>query len=173
MDREIEEDILRALRRITRAIDIHSRRLVNTYGLTGPQLLCLRTLDKADTTTLGRLADELSLSQSTITGIVDRLEARQLVARERSAENRRKVTVSLTDAGRALVVQAPSPLQESLITELRKLDAASQTRIRDHACGRGGDDGRQWLGCGPRIVVDPDDPAVGGTVHRGSSFFCH
>lgn len=130
-DRSIDEEILRALRRITRAIDIHSRRLVNTYGLTGPQLVCLRALERAGETTPSRLANELSLSQSTVTGIIDRLAARQLLTRERTAPDRRMVTVAITEAGRALIAQAPSPLQESFLDKLQTLDPASQTRIRD------------------------------------------
>ena len=41
-----EERVLRALRRIVRAIDLQSRRLEQEVGLTGPQLICLRVLDQ-------------------------------------------------------------------------------------------------------------------------------
>ena len=39
---DYQEDILRSLRRIMRAVDLYSRRLVTDHGLSGPQLLCLR-----------------------------------------------------------------------------------------------------------------------------------
>src|SRR5512140_3522668 len=109
---EVKEAILRSLRRITRAIDLHSRHLAHTFGLTGPQLVCLRAVGARGKMTPSELAKEVSLSQATITGIIDRLAARQLVARERSNYDRRLVTVVITTAGRALIDQAPSPLQE-------------------------------------------------------------
>ena len=130
MSSEIEEAILRSLRRITRAIDLHSRKLANTFGLTGPQLVCLRALARRGAVTPSVLAREVSLSQGTVTGILDRLVARQLVTRERNPADRRQVTVTLTDSGRQLVDSAPSPLQERFVEHLSRLEAAEQERIR-------------------------------------------
>lgn len=127
----IDDDILRALRRITRAIDLHSRKLANTFGLTGPQLVCLRVLADVESATPSFLAKEVALSQGTITGIIDRLVLRQLVQRTRATTDRRLVTVTLTNAGRALVKQAPSPLQETFTEQLAQLPAADQARLRD------------------------------------------
>lgn len=129
MATQYEDRILRALRRITRSIDLHSRQLATSYGLTGPQLICLRTLGQLGEITPGRLAREVSLSQATITGIVDRLVARQLVNRERSSVDRRQVTVSLTEAGAALVASAPSPLQERFVEQLAACDLEEQETI--------------------------------------------
>jgi DNA-binding MarR family transcriptional regulator len=131
MSRSVEDEILRALRRITRAIDLHSRRLANTYGLTGPQLVCLRALQRLGRASPSALAKEVSLSQGTVTGIVDRMLARQLVTRERNPLDRRQVLVGLTSAGHALVAQAPSPLQERFVQQLAQLPDGEQTQIRD------------------------------------------
>ncbi len=128
MSRELEEDILRALRRITRAIDLHSRYLSNTYGLTGPQLVCLRAIAAGEITP-SRLAERVALSHATITGIIDRLVHRQLVTRERSTRDRRVVTVRITEAGQSLIEQAPSPLQESFLDRLTSLPEAVQQQI--------------------------------------------
>ncbi len=124
-----EENILRALRRISRAIDLHSRHLASTFGLTGPQLVCLRALGQREHATPSELAKEVSLSQATVTGIVDRLVARQLVTRERKHKDRRLVTVTITKAGRDLIEQAPSPLQESFLERLRALPDEEQDRL--------------------------------------------
>jgi DNA-binding MarR family transcriptional regulator len=115
---------------MTRAIDLHSRKLANTFGLTGPQLVCLRALRAVDHATPSALAKEVALSQGTVTGIIDRLAARQLVTRERNPNDRRLVTVAVTDAGRALVAQAPSPLQETFLRQLAALAPAEQQNIR-------------------------------------------
>ncbi len=131
MASDVEEDILRALRRMTRGIDLHSRRLANTYGLTAPQLVSLRAVHALGEVSPGALARAVSLSQATVTGIIDRLVARQLVTRERKAKDRRVVTVSLTEAGRLLAEQAPSPLQEAFVCRLKALPEPAQLRIRD------------------------------------------
>lgn len=121
MSSPIEDDILRSLRRITRAIDLHSKQLLAECGLTGPQLVCLRTIGRQTHVSVGQLANAVSLSQATITGIVDRLVDRGLVRRRRGTTDRRSVSVSITDAGRELVASAPSPLQERFSSRLRAL----------------------------------------------------
>lgn len=124
-----EDKILRTLRRITRAIDLHSRRLAIQFGLTGPQLVCLRVLKDQGPLTPSWLAREVALSQGTITGIVDRLFKRGLVTRDRSPTDRRSVTVAITEKGLDLIKKAPSPLQESFATELRTLPEENQLVI--------------------------------------------
>jgi len=124
-----EGTILRKLRRITRAIDLHSRRLATQFGLTGPQLVCLRVLENQGPLTPSKLAREVALSQGTITGIVDRLFKRDLVTRDRSSTDRRSVTVAITQKGLEMIKKAPSPLQESFAIELRRLPEENQLVI--------------------------------------------
>ena len=124
-----EEPILRSLRRITRAIDLYSRYLAGTFGLTGPQLVCLRAIGQSDGITPGGLSKEVELSQATVTGIVDRLESQKLVARLRNDKDRRRVSLRLTDAGRSLLDRAPSPLQDQFVQRLRRLPEEEQRQI--------------------------------------------
>jgi DNA-binding MarR family transcriptional regulator len=129
MSIEYEESILRSLRKITRAIDLYSHQLARQFKLTGPQIVCLRQLHRDGTTAPGQLAKEVSLSQATITGILDRLESRGLVERERSTEDRRRVIVRLTAEGSALAESAPSPLQERFATKLAGLPRENRAVI--------------------------------------------
>ncbi len=119
------EEVLIALRRIMRAIDLHSRELSQRCGLTGPQLIILAALHPSDSEcpTIGRLARSIHLSQATVTGILTRLEARGLVQRKRSGDDRRQVFVSLTDSGRETLGRAPSPLQDRFIAAFSRLHA--------------------------------------------------
>lgn len=69
------------------------------YGLTMPQYqLLLAALNESDAT-LGGLSEHLNCSRGNVTGIVDRLERDGWLERERSAEDRRVITVRLTDKG--------------------------------------------------------------------------
>ncbi len=112
-----------------RAIDLHSRYLAREYELTTPQLICMRILEKRSMSSLGKLAEEMSISQATLTGIVDRLSARKLVTRRRKSSDRRSIVISLTQEGKDLVRQAPSPLQESFTRKLRALPSENLTII--------------------------------------------
>ena len=121
MSGDYEEDILRSLRRVTRAIDLYSRQLAKQYQLTGPQVVCIRQIQRDTPTSPGELARAISLSQATVTGILDRLLKRGLVRRERSEEDRRRVIVTLTSSGKELARTVPSPLQERFAERLAAL----------------------------------------------------
>lgn len=125
----LEEQVIAALRRITRAIDLHSRLLLQKYGLTSPQLAALQTVQRMQPVTVGVVAKEIHLSQATVTGILGRLEARGLVVRTRGSQDRRSVYVELTEAGDKLVKEAPSLLQERFHRELSRLQEWEQTMI--------------------------------------------
>ena len=121
------EDVLISLRRIIRAMDLHSKHLVKTTGLTTAQLLLMQTVLRREAMTIGELANDIHLSQATVTTILDRLEARKLLVREGSKEDKRKVHIRLTDEGRQLVAHAPVPLQEHFIEQFTKLQPWEQS----------------------------------------------
>ncbi|HEY9148344.1 MAG TPA: MarR family transcriptional regulator, partial [Gammaproteobacteria bacterium] len=108
-------DVLISLRRIIRAIDMRSRRLMQQAGFTGPQLLVLQALGAHEEMSAGDLAREVNLSQGTVTSILGRLEKRELIQRIRSHTDRRKVYVTLTEEGKAQLASAPTLLQERFI----------------------------------------------------------
>ena len=125
----LHRDVLVALRRIIRAIDLHSRALAQRFGLTGPQLVILEELARRGATPIGAVADAISLSVATVTGILSRLEARGLVERRRDDQDRRKVFVSVTPAGAELLEEAPPALQESFMAAFERLQDWEQTLI--------------------------------------------
>ena len=127
----VDDRILRSLRRISRALDLHSKQLKSTHRLTAPQLICMRELREARALTPSELALAVSLSQATITGILDRLERRELVRRTRNPADKRRVNVELTDAGLAAVQAAPLPLHALFAKRLAGLPANEQTKIED------------------------------------------
>ena len=67
------DQVLMCLRRVIRATDLHSRRLAKISGLTAPQILLLQAIRKLEGAAIRQLADEVSLSQATVTNILDRL----------------------------------------------------------------------------------------------------
>ena len=123
------EEVLVALRRVIRATDLHSKYLAKTTGLTTPQILLLQTIRDKGEITIGELANEVSLSQATVTSILDRLEKRELVYRERSLEDKRKVHAHLTEQATETLKEAPIPLQEHFTQQFGDLQEWEQTMI--------------------------------------------
>lgn len=123
------EEVLVALRRVIRATDFHSKHLAKTVGLTAPQILLLQTIRAKGEVTIGELANEVSLSQATVTSILDRLEKRELVFRERSKEDKRKVHAYLTEQAAEILKEAPIPLQEHFTRQFGDLQEWEQTMI--------------------------------------------
>ncbi|MCG8405446.1 MAG: MarR family winged helix-turn-helix transcriptional regulator [Phycisphaerales bacterium] len=117
----IEDEIVAALRRIIRGVDLHSRHLVHEVGLTWPQLATLRAAERLGECSIKALARAVHLSQPTLTGIVQRLTRSGYVERSRHAQDGRSVNVTITEAGRNLLRDAPSLLQDRFHTELAKL----------------------------------------------------
>lgn len=121
--------VLASLRRIIRAIDLHSRDLVQKYGLTGPQLVLLKELVESSPQTVSRLASAVSLSQATVTGILDRLERNRMIERVRDSNDKRRVMVSPTAAAEAALAGAPPLLQEHFTRAFDRLPEWERTQI--------------------------------------------
>ena len=129
-DTALVKEIFMDLRRIMRSMDVYSRQLSNSHGLTGPQMLCLREVAERGSLTTGDLARSIALSPATLTGILDRLEMRGLVSRERRPEDKRRVLVSLTSMGEQMSHELPSPMQDRFGSKLASLPADEQAVIR-------------------------------------------
>jgi len=123
--------ILRAVRRVARALALASRDLARQHGLTAPQLMCLRLLNEQGALSAGALAGALSLSPQTVTGLIDRLHARELVTRVRSETDRRQVRIGLTDQGRGLIRAAAPGLQDRFVARLDTLETARRAGLRE------------------------------------------
>lgn len=122
-------EVLIALRRIIRATDLHSKYLAKNTGLTAPQMLLLQTLRNKGEDTVGALAKEMSLSQATVTTILDRLEKKALISRERSTTDRRKVLVYLSDSALDILKDAPLPLQDQFTRQFNDLQEWEQLML--------------------------------------------
>lgn len=95
----ITDAVLVAIRKIIRASDLHSNHMRRSTGLTSPQLLLLKAMQANPDASVGQLSEQISLSQATVTTVLDRLEMDGLAIRERSTTDRRKVHARLTEKG--------------------------------------------------------------------------
>jgi DNA-binding MarR family transcriptional regulator len=114
-------ETMQSLRRIFKALQNYSHEVSHRYGITGPQLWVLKTVFKDGGLPLGELSQKMYLHPSTITGVVNRLEKKGYVSRDRDQEDRRVVMVQLTPKGKRLVKRAPNPVQGKMLHGLRQL----------------------------------------------------
>jgi DNA-binding MarR family transcriptional regulator len=121
--------ILRSLRRIIRAVDIYSGKLKSKYQITGPQLVCLLAIVETGSLTITAIAKRVHVSPSTVVGILDRLEKKELIRRDRDHKDKRQVNVAATEKGVQLADYAPSPLQDGLARALNRLSNLEQATI--------------------------------------------
>jgi DNA-binding MarR family transcriptional regulator len=110
-----------------------SRRLskdeASQYGVTPTQLSVLKLLHEIGDLSLGTLSREIRAHNSTVTGIVDRMEAAGLVERARSEEDRRVWIIRLTAQGRRVAEKAKVSPWEILRNALAELPPADQERL--------------------------------------------
>lgn len=123
---ELHDQVLVSVRRIIRATDLHSRKLGKETGLTTPQLVVMLAIRQQNMSVASEIARIVSLSQATVTNILNRLESHGLVSRTRSEEDKRRINVSLTAQGNTLLESAPQPLQESFIERFGALEIWEQ-----------------------------------------------
>lgn len=126
---EIVAQVLQSLRRIIRSVDLHSQVLKKNIGLTGPQLLVLTEIKREPGLSSGEVARRVNLSHPTVTSILDRLEARNLITRTRAASDKRRVELHITQSAAGLLERSPVPLQEEFIRNFELLEDWEQSQI--------------------------------------------
>jgi len=123
--RTLSDDSIRAvldcIRHLVRALRISSRAAEQRVGLSGAQLFVLHKLSDGRTLSLGELADQTFTHQSSVSVVAQRLVARRLVVKRRARDDARRIELTLTSAGRALLRRAPEAAQERLIAGLDRL----------------------------------------------------
>lgn len=123
------EEVLVALRRIIHATDLHSKRVARESGLTIPQIVILQSVRDLGEVTTGQISRRVSLSQGTVTSILDRLEERELVERYRSPTDRRVVHTRLTKEGKSALRRAPALLHDRFLEQFEDLSERRQHEI--------------------------------------------
>lgn len=104
--------VLTAIRRILRATELTSKSLLLATGLTPSQLLLLRLLEEDGEMSPGQIAKRMGITQATITGIIHKLEQRELVVRRKGETDRRQVWLSLSEMATTVLAATPDGVHE-------------------------------------------------------------
>jgi DNA-binding MarR family transcriptional regulator len=124
---QLDNQLCFLFHRISRELTAAYRPLLADLGLTYPQYLVMLVLWEDDGLGVGEIGERLSLDSGTLSPLLRRLESAGLVTRVRAAEDERRVTIHLTQAGRALEERAadvPAELAAHLVDDMTQYDQA-------------------------------------------------
>jgi DNA-binding MarR family transcriptional regulator len=118
-------EFLRLIWALDHNLHVSSKRMAGLHGITGPQRLVVRLIGQNPEVSGGELARVLHVHKSTITGIVQRLEAQGLVRRATDAVDARRIRLTLTAAGRRVCGPLPGTAEAAVRRVLAATDARS------------------------------------------------
>jgi DNA-binding MarR family transcriptional regulator len=121
LDKAIIVDSIRA---IARGLRTTGRQTDEPGGVTGAQIDVLRALQGKPASSINDLASRTFTHQSSVSMVVGRLVQDGLVMRTSSAQDGRRVALSLTSEGRALLKRSPDSSEERLLAALRSMNHA-------------------------------------------------
>ena len=124
--------VMDALRRVVRALRVSTRAAERRFGISGAQLFVLEKLVEAPAPSVDHLAARTLTDQSSVSMVVSRLVAADLVRRTPSRGDARRVSISLTPSGRALVRKAPHTAQTRLIAGLQTFSRSELRQLGDY-----------------------------------------
>lgn len=116
------KDIVGSIRKLVRAVYLDSQKMSRQFGLTGQQSLVLRLLLNNGSMSSADLSRLMYVTPSNMTGIIDRLERKDLIERVRKEGDRRVALITLTDTGKHLSERIPDSIEKKIITELADLE---------------------------------------------------
>src|SRR5690349_3710269 len=106
-EQQSTNEIMDAIRSIVRALRVNTRSIEIRLGISLAQLWVLQLLEARPSQSVNDLAEATATHQSSVSVVVRRLVDRGFVTRKAAIEDRRRVCVDITDAGRDLLQKAP------------------------------------------------------------------
>ena len=107
------------------------RHLAADTGLSFVQLLLIRILEARGPMRMGAASDDLALSDTVMTGVVDRLEERGLVVRTADPSDRRAIRIGLTASGRRIARSTLEPYEQALEEIFAGMDIEAVNRFAE------------------------------------------
>lgn len=121
--------VLKKFRIIYGTVRQHFREIERTCGVTGSQLWVMQEVSNTPGIGISELAERLSIHQSTCSQLVEKLVARELISKERSKEDQRRVGLRLTLEAVRLIKNAPGPAEGVLPEALSALPAETMRAL--------------------------------------------
>lgn len=117
-------DFMRLLWRIEHSLQSRSKQMKAAIGVTGPQRLVLRIVDQYPDLSAGELARIIRLHPSTVTGVVQRLVEKKLLARVGDATDRRRVQLRVRPEAKRYTRRSAGTIESGVARVLSEVPAA-------------------------------------------------
>ena len=114
-------DFMRLLWQVEHGLQSTSKRMESTFGITGPQRLVLRIVSTRPGLSPGDVARIVHLHPSTITGILQRLETKGLLRRERDSNDHRRMQLYSETAARGFVAASTGTIESAVTHALTRV----------------------------------------------------
>ena len=128
---DVISNIMDNIRRVFQILNEQSQRIKQETGLTGPQLWAIRVVHEHGPINISDIAKRMYLHPTTVLGIIDRLEARGFVSRNRSRDDRRVIWLELTHDGKGLLQSVPEVIRGLLGARLEGIALKDLEEIDD------------------------------------------
>jgi len=113
---------------LAHALEVSSKRMGRTIGVTGPQRLVIRVVGQTPGISAREIASMMGIHPSTLTGILARLEKSRFLVRSVDSVDRRRARFALTAAGRTIDRTRKGTVEAAVRRALAKVDAATIAR---------------------------------------------
>jgi len=109
---------------LVHALDVRSKRMAKTLGVTGPQRLVIRVLGRSPAMAASDIAETLGMHPSTLTGVLRRLEGHRMIERKVDAADRRRARFRLTVRGKQIDRERKGTVEAAVRRALGRADAS-------------------------------------------------
>ncbi|MBL9018535.1 MAG: MarR family transcriptional regulator [Myxococcales bacterium] len=116
---------------LTHALQVSSKRMARTIGVTGPQRLVLRVVGAAPGITARELATTLGLHPSTLTGVLGRLERQKFLIRRTDPDDRRRARFVLTARGKKVDAARRGTVEAAVRRALARADQTTVAKAQE------------------------------------------
>lgn len=124
--------VVDAIRSIVQSLRISGRAAEQQLGISSAQLYILQELAELPAQSINELAERTFTHQSSVSMVVSRLVEGHLVTRTAARSDARRLSISLTPAGRALLRKAPDAAQTRLVEGLRSMSRSELHALAGH-----------------------------------------
>ena len=128
-EQRVIAEVMDGIRAVVRALRLNTRAIEKQLGISLAQLWVLQILAEKPADSLNELALATATHQSSVSVVVRRLVEREFVTRATAHQDKRRVRIELTEAGRALLGKAPPTVQLSLVAGLRRIPPARREQL--------------------------------------------
>lgn len=121
--------VLKKFRLIFGSVRRHFKQIESSCGISGSQLWILQEVVRSPGVGVSELANRLSIHQSTCSQLVEKLVRQELLVKQRSSEDQRRVGLMPTAAAKKTLSKAPGPVEGLLPEALNAMTTASLSQL--------------------------------------------